>query len=263
MPGATDPANMSDERVPRRVGLVGPDDDALTAAREAVERGGVTAVSGGARAMAAEAGVDAVVAVGERALVDLVRSDLPTAVPVLPIGSVDGVASLPRDAVDRGVGSLLNGSFERVGHPVLSVSPPGDMRALFDLTLVSEEPARISEFTVRSGTETVDRFRADGVVVATPAGSGDYARAAGGPVVGGGTGVVAIVPISPFATDTDHWVLDDASVVLRVERDENPVELLVDGRSADRVVPGEPLRIAPAAELTLVAVSGSRSAFDR
>jgi NAD+ kinase len=145
---------------------------------------------------------------------------------------------------------------------VLSVSPPlGEARALFDLTLVSEEPARISEFTVRSGTDTVDCFRADGVVVATPAGSGDYARAAGGPVVGRGTGVVAVVPISPFATDTDHWVLDAASVVLRVERDDNPVELLVDGRSEGRVVPGEGLRIAPESELTLAAVSGRRTDF--
>lgn len=252
---------MSDERVPRRVGLVGPDgDEALAAARETVARGGVTAVSGGARAMAAESAVDAVVAVGEAALVDLTRGGLPAGVPVLPVGQIGGIGSLPRDSVERGVGSLLNGSFERVTHPVLSVSPAlEEARALFDLTLVSEEPARISEFTVRSGTDVVDCFRADGVVVATPAGSGDYARAAGGPVVGRGTGVVAVVPISPFATDTDHWVLDGSSVVLRVERDDNPVELLVDGRSEGRVVPGEALRITPESEMTLAAVSGRQT----
>lgn len=264
MPGGTDPGNMSEERVPRRVGLVGPEGDALAAARETVERGGVTAVSGGAHAMAAESAVDAVVAVGERALVDLARSGLPGTVPVLPVGPVDGVGSLPTDAVERGVGSLLNGSFERHVHPVLAVMPPvGEARALFDLTLVSEEPARISEFTVRSGTETVARFRADGVVVATPAGSGDYARAAGGPVLGQGTGVVSVVPIAPFATDTDHWVLDDSSVVLRIERDDTPVELLADGRPEDRVDPGEALRVDYAGGLTVAAVSGRRNAFGR
>ncbi|MFB6206139.1 MAG: ATP-NAD kinase [Haloglomus sp.] len=251
---------MSDEGVLRRLGVVG-EGEAVRAILGAAERAGLDAVEGGARAMAEERGVDAIVAVGESALLSLARHGVSAA--VLPVGPVAGVGAVPRSAAERGVGSLVDGAFEAVEHPVLAAAAaPGEVRALFDLTLVTEEPARISEYTVRSETATVDQFRADGVVVATPAGSSDYARAAGGPVIDAGTGVVGVVPISPFATDTDHWVLADDSVVLRVERDEAPVELLADGQPTGRVTPGEDIRVRPVDVVRLLTVPEGRSPFE-
>jgi NAD+ kinase len=250
---------MSEAGVLRRVGVVGEGDAARVAAA-AAERGGLVTVAGGARAMAGESSVDAVVAVGEDALTALVRHGVRE--PVLPVGPVAGVDAVPSSAVERGIGSLLAGEFERVRHPVLGASAPlDDVRALFDVLLVTEETARISEYTVRTGDRRVARFRADGVVVATPAGSPDYARAAGGPVVDPETGVVTVVPVAPFATDTDHWVLDEAGVVLRVERDRAPVELRADGHGRGRVPPGEDLRLGPVDSLTALRVPEGRSPF--
>jgi NAD+ kinase len=251
---------MSDEGVLRRLGVVG-EGEVARAVLGAAERAGLDTVEGGARAMAEERSVDAVVTVGESALTALARHGVSAA--VLPVGPVSGVGAVPLPAAERGVGSLVTGAFEVVEHPVLTANAPlDDVRALFDLTLVTEETARISEYTVRSGTRTVRQFRADGVVVTTPAGSADYARAAGGPVVGAGTGVVSVVPIAPFATDTDHWVLADDSVVLRVDRDEAPVELLADGRSTGRVAPGEDVRLRPTDDVRLLQVPEGRSPFD-
>lgn len=209
--------------------------------------------------MAENGSVDAVVVVGERALVSLARHGVP--VPVLPVGPVEGAGAVPAAAVERGVGSLVDGAFDIVRHPVLAAGAPDGPRALFDLTFVTEEAARISEYTVLSGATTVCRFRADGVVVTTPAGSPDYARAAGGPVVAPETGVVGAVPISPFATDTDHWVLPDDAVTVRVERDEASVELLADGRSTGRITPGEDIRLRPVDEVELLSVPESRGPF--
>lgn len=249
---------MSDEGVLRRLGVVG-EGDVARAVLGAAERAGLDTVEGGARAMAENGSVDVVVAVGERALVGLTRHGV--AVPVLPVGPVEGAGAVPSDTVERGIGSLADGEFELVRHPVLSTGAADAPRALFDLTFVTEEAARISEYTVRSGTTTVSRFRADGVVVATPAGSPDYARAAGGPVVAPETGVVGVVPIAPFATDTDHWVLADDAVTVRVEREAAPVELLADGHSAGRITPGKDIRLRPVDAVELLSVPESRAPF--
>lgn len=249
---------MSDEDVLRRLGVVG-EGDVARAVLGAAERAGLDTVEGGARAMAEDGSADVVVAVGERALVTLARHGID--VPVLSVGPVEGAGAIPSSAVERGIGSLVAGEFERVRHPVLEATSPVESRALFDLTFVTEESARISEYTVRSGTTTVSRFRADGVVVATPAGSPDYARAAGGPVVAPETGVVCVVPIAPFATDTDHWVVGDDTVTVRVERDQAPVELLADGQSVGSVPPSEAIRLRPVDEVVLLSVPESRAPF--
>jgi NAD+ kinase len=220
---------------------------------------GAEAVVGDAETVL-DAAPDTVVAAGEPALVDLVRAGV--GVPVLPFGVGPGVRSVPPLAVDS-VLHLLSGSLETVERPVLRASTPlGGEVALFDVMLVTDEPARISEYAVKSGGTRVDTFRADGVVVATPAGSHGYARAADSPLVGPSTGVVSVVPISPFATNVDSWMLDTDGVSLVVERDETPVELLADGRPSGPVVPGETVRIRNEGSLTLAVVEESQSFFE-
>jgi NAD+ kinase len=225
----------------------------------AVEAAGGEVHAGAPAAVLAQS-PEAVVAVGERALFDLVAAAAD--VPVLPVAAGRGVRSVPTRAVERAVSQLVAGAFERVTLPVLAAR--GDAltaRALTDLMLVTEEAARISEYAVWTGDEHVATFRADGIVVATPAGSGGYARAAGGPVLAPDTGVVSVVPVAPFATDASHWVLPHDDLHLRVERDETPVELLADGRRAGLVTHRETVRIAPDGTLTLAVTDASAAHF--
>lgn len=221
---------------------------------------GVETVQGDAEVVL-DGAPDSVVAAGEPAVVDLVRAGVE--VPVLPFGAGRGLRSVPALGIDA-VTHLVTGAFDTVERPVVRASSSsGGAVALFDVMLVTDEPARISEYTVRSGGARVETFRADGVVVATPAGSTGYARAAGGPVVGPGTGVVSVIPISPFATNVDTWVLDTDGVSLVVERDETPVELLADGRSSGSVVPGETVRIRADGTFPLAVVEESQSFFEQ
>ncbi|SEK44311.1 NAD(+)/NADH kinase [Haloferax larsenii] len=205
---------------------------------------------------------DIVVAVGEEAVVD---AALDSSGPVLPV-DCGTPWSVPRRVLGNTVDSLLAGDIRAVDHPILSVGVGGDHvgRALFDVMLVTSEPARISEYAVahrRRGEEILndrdendtdvtadatavpgewrvaDEFRADGVVVASPLGSSGYARAAGGSVVGVGAGL-SVVPVSPYATRTDSWVFDPP-LRLSVERDDAPVSLVVDDTVARPVAPHE------------------------
>ena len=239
------------------IGVVGGDGTVV----DAVAAAGGDPMAGGAAAVVA-AEPRAVVAVGEPALVDLVAAGVD--VPVLPVSVDDGLRPVSRSAVESAVTSVLAGEFGTAARPLLSVTSEADgerARALFDLALVTGESARISEFTVLSGDDPVATFRADGVVVATPVGSTGYARAAEGPVVAPGTGVAAVVPISPFVTDADHWVLPADEIGLLVERDETPVRLVADGRDVGTVDPGRRLSVSTRGALTIAVVDASAGTF--
>ncbi|WP_410765340.1 ATP-NAD kinase [Haloferax sp. DFSO60] len=193
-------------------------------------------------------GGDVVVAVGEEAL-RTAAIDESTDTPLIPV-ACDAPWSVSRNDLQSVIEAVLADELASVEHPVLSVRVGDEHvgRALFDVMLVTSEPARISAYSVADTRATatssgdwhdLDTFRADGVVVATPLGSTGYARAAGGTVVGPDAGL-AVVPVSPYATQTDSWVLQPP-LRLRVEREEAPVSLVLDTGVATEVEPYEPV----------------------
>lgn len=243
----------------QRVGVVGDAELAGT-----VEAAGGAPVVGDAAELELEE-LRLVVAAGEAALVDVARrvagDGVGLEVPVLPVGS-EGVRAVPPEGVDAAVRRVLEDDFDVERHPVVSVGEAAaGVGALFDVALMAAEPARISEFSVRCDGERIARFRADGVVVSTPAGSPGYNRAADGPLLAPGTDVVSVVPVAPFTTDADRWVLPLEDVTVAVERDETPVELLVDGRAERVVAAGEPVALSRVGALRTVVVPESGAFF--
>lgn len=208
---------------------------ALRGHGERVER----AIEASGTALVPEEEADVVIVAGERAFRSL-GSD-PAPAPVLPVALDSPHAVAPGDL--RHALETIGPDAESVSHPVLSLSIGADhvSDAALDAMLVTSEPARISEYAVRTADAFIDSFRADGVVVATPLGSSAYARAAGGPIVGSGAGL-SVVPVSPFATRSNTWVLD-LPVTLYVERDEGRISLVADGDEVGEVPPFTPVRI--------------------
>lgn len=200
---------------------------------------------------------DAAVACGERAFLAAGRTG--TTIPLLPVVTGTGVRSVPENGIESALVGLVSGSFETAEQCRYEVSVDGTGAgiAVSDAMLVTEEPARISEYSIHSGGNRVAQFRADGVIVATPTGSHGYAAAARGPMLAPGTGIVAI-PIAQFATDRDSWVLGpDEPVTLQVERDDGPVELLIDD-CRDRIIePGTDVTLTPSDPLRIVIVPES------
>ncbi|MFD1641026.1 hypothetical protein [Halohasta litorea] len=127
--------------------------------------------------------------------------------PVVPVG-LDAAWSPSREVLPELLASLTDRSVPTVeAHPLVVSADGTQSTAAFDTTLVTSEPARISEYAVSVDGRQHAAFRADGVVVASPLGSHGYNRAAGGPQLGFGTGL-AVVPIAPFATIADAWVVE-------------------------------------------------------
>lgn len=245
------------------VGVVGA--RAADVAPRVAEAG--ASVETGASGAVLASSVDAVVATGEPALTDLVRTASGNvSVPVLPVEAGGGVGSVPLAAVEDAVRAFLAAGWETRTRPILGVTVGGTVhRGLYDAMLVTAEPSRISEFSLESVDGAGDpldvaRFRADGVVVATGTGSVGYATDAGGPLVGPGVDAAVAVPIAQFDIASRRWVVD-YPVTLTVERDEGDVSLLVDGVDAGVVDAGHPVRVEPVATLTLAHVAAGRHHF--
>ncbi len=230
----------------------------------------VTGVSADTVDVSAE--IDAVVTVGERALIE-VGATAP-AVPVLaaddlgeranavgptdtagqtePAEPTDTAEQTPVDLSESALAALAADEVRTVEHRLLTVGIGTERvgRVVFDAGLVTSEQARISEYSVYDGERHVVTVRSDGVVVSTPLGSDGYGRAAGGPVLAPDTGL-AVTAIAPFATNANSHVLA-GPVRLRVERDDRSVSLLLDDERTRHVPPGVPVVLEPAATLRLL-----------
>jgi len=239
------------------VGVVGESVEDIATAIEA--RGGRSRVGEPAEVVAAEP--DVIVAVDEAATLAVAR-ERPTC-PLLPVEAGRGLRSVPSDQAIEAVDTLLSEGCTTEPHPLVAIEYDGETvaRALTDVTLVTTEAARISEFSVTDEGDHVGQFRADGVVVATPAGTTGYARRLGTPVVAAETGVVAVAPIAPFATNPDHWTIGDDRVRLTVERDEATVRLFADDRSITEVAHGEPVVLTTDRSVAIAVLDQSQPRF--
>lgn len=190
----------------------------------------------------ARSDVELAVAIGAAAIGDLVATG--QTAPIVPVDAGAGIRSVPRAAVDSLAAGIRAGTWELEDHHPYAVTVDDERvgTAVFDLTLVTAEAARISEYTVDADGEHVDTARADGVVVATPAGSTEYARRIHAPILGPEAGVAAAW-IAPFRADPDRWVLQPDSLALWVERDEAAVDLVVDGRVLQTIGPDESVHL--------------------
>ncbi|MBZ6496194.1 NAD(+)/NADH kinase [Natrinema longum] len=254
------------------VGVVDPEDAASDAIGigEALETAVVDAggtISSGVLEDVLAADPSVLVTAGERTLSAIARAGVDS--PVLPIGPVSGIESIDRDRLPDALAAVLDGDSIRRSHPVLDVvlestrdgepaTIVGRERALFDVTLITDEPARISEYGVRSRGEPVATFRADGVVVATPAGSHGYASAVDTPQLSPAIDAVAVAPIGPFVTQTRRWVLPNDESTFTVEREEGDVTLVVDGRSTGMVTPESRVVVAADGTLSTLCVPDER-----
>jgi len=191
---------------------------------------------------------EAVVAVGADALERAALAEWAT--PILAVDIGDGHHGTISANLGPAAEALAAGEYRTVSHPVLAVTVGGESvcRGVFDVTLMTSEPARISEYALSAAGERLFGVRADGVVVSTPLGSASYGRAAGGPVVMPGGGL-SVVPVAPFSTRANPRVVP-GPLSLRVERDEGEVSLFVDGEEYRRVGTDDPVAVERVGEFT-------------
>ncbi|HZY73758.1 MAG TPA: NAD(+)/NADH kinase [Edaphobacter sp.] len=112
--------------------------------------------------------------------------------------------------------------------------------ALNDVVVSKGTIARMADFTVEIDEQFVAKFRADGVIVATPTGSTAYNLAANGPIVMPSVNAMLVTPICPHLLTLRPIVVPgDSSVSIHLEGVPNQTYLTVDGQEAVELLLGD------------------------
>ncbi len=109
--------------------------------------------------------------------------------------------------------------------------------------------ARMIELELHIDGGFVCRYRADGLIVATPTGSTAYSMSAGGPIVHPSVESILITPICPHTLSDRPVVVPDVSKIeLRMEENSDSVFLTLDGQTGVPLHAGDRIRITRAPE---------------
>lgn len=109
--------------------------------------------------------------------------------------------------------------------------------------------ARMIELELYIDGGFVCRYRADGLIVATPTGSTAYSMSAGGPIVHPAVESILITPICPHTLSDRPIVVPDLSTVeLRMAENSDSVFLTLDGQTGVPLQAADRVRITRAVE---------------
>lgn len=112
----------------------------------------------------------------------------------------------------------------------------GEYEALNDVVLTKASLARMIDVEIRVASNFVAKYRADGLIVATPTGSTAYSLSAGGPIVFPSVSAMCVTPICPhILTYRPVIVPDDMEIRIVSLAESGSAYLTIDGQV------GEPL----------------------
>jgi NAD+ kinase len=178
-------------------------------------------------------------------------------IPILPInmGSLGFLTSFTVEELYPALESTLAGKATIEERVLLLVerSHNGELltqqRVLNDAVVHKGTLARMIEVELHINGAFVCRYRADGLIVASPTGSTAYSLSAGGPIVQPGVESILITPICPHTLSDRPVVVQDSSLIeLYLSQSSDSVFLTLDGQTGVPMQIGDHVRITRAAE---------------
>jgi NAD+ kinase len=208
---------------------------------------------------------------GDGTLLAAAREAAVRGIPILPInmGSLGFLTSFTLEELYPALEAALAGQsaidervlllVERInGEQVLT-----QQRVLNDAVIHKGTLARMIEVELYIDGGFVCRYRADGLIVATPTGSTAYSMSAGGPIVHPSVESILINPICPHTlSDRPVVVRDTAKIELRLSESSESVYLTLDGQTGTSAEVGDRIRITRAVERIKLIHPPNKSYFE-
>ncbi len=239
------------------------------------ERGG-TAVRADVAAPvpdAALAGLDLAVSLGgDGTLLACARLVAARGVPILAVnlGDIGFITEVTQDELIPACEDFLAGASGFSERLMLDVSvrrgstEVASFTGLNDAVVSTTGISRMIRLRVRLSDTPVGRYRADGVIVATPTGSTAYSMAAGGPILYPEMEAFILTPICPFTLGNRPTVVP-ATEQLEVEVEgsqKTGVALTVDGQQTIALEAGDRVAVRRAARKALIVRSRRRGFYE-
>jgi NAD+ kinase len=192
---------------------------------------------------------------GDGTLLAAARVAAPRGVPILPInlGSLGFLTSFTREELYPALEQTLAGRHAVSERILLQVELQREGKtqqthlALNDAVINKGALARMIDLELLIDGHFVCRYRADGLIVATPTGSTAYSLSAGGPIVHPGVESFLITPICPHTlSDRPIVVQDSARIEVGLPTIGDAVFLTVDGQTGIEIHPNDRIVVAKA-----------------
>jgi NAD+ kinase len=135
--------------------------------------------------------------------------------------------------------------------------------ALNDAVIHKAALARMLDFDLYVDSDHVGRYRADGLIVATPTGSTAYSLAAGGPIVHPQLDAFVITPICPhMLTNRPLVIPDTARVEIDIAAAEKTVYLTLDGQTGFQLQPKDRVAVTKSKNRVVFVRSPRKTYFE-
>ncbi len=152
---------------------------------------------------------------------------------------------------------MLKATVFRSGEKISSYS------VLNDVVINKGTLARIIELKTSINNVFVTKYRADGLIVATPTGSTAYSLAAGGPIVYPELNCIILSPICPHTlTNRPLVVSGDDIIFVELNSLDNDVMLTLDGQVGFSLRDEDIIRIEKDEKKTLILTSPNKNYFE-
>jgi NAD+ kinase len=177
---------------------------------------------------------------GDGTLLAAARVAAPLGIPILPInmGSLGFLTSFKLEEMYPALEDILAGRFSSSERVMLDVVLERKGQVIERQAVVNEACinkgalARMIDLKLSIDGDFVCRYRADGLVVATPTGSTAYSLSAGGPIVHPAVESWVITPICPHTLSDRPIVVRDSSLIhVCLSGDSESVFLTLDGQT--------------------------------
>jgi NAD+ kinase len=208
---------------------------------------------------------------GDGTLLAAARVATPLGIPILPInmGSLGFLTSFKIEEMYPALEQVLAGRFSCSERVMLDVELHRDAEIIEHQIVVNEAVlnkgalARMIDLQLTIDADFVCRYRADGLIVATPTGSTAYSLSAGGPIVHPSVESWIITPICPHTlSDRPVVVRDSSSIEVHLSGDSESVFLTLDGQTGIPMQAADVVRMRRAAERLRLIQPAQKSYFE-
>jgi NAD+ kinase len=193
-------------------------------------------------------------------------------IPILAInlGDFGFITEITKDEWKEALGKYLDGQLKISRRIMLAVqvqrrgAAAAEFISLNDAVVRTSGTPKIIRLQVYVSGTNIGRYRADGVIVATPTGSTAYSMSAGGPILHPEMAALILIPICPFTLSNRPIVIpyDERVEILIEEQQRTDLFLTVDGQESFLLLPKDRVVLRRTTKESLIIQSDKRNFYE-